>query len=147
MLFVNLCEYLKQGQRRTMYLKNSKEDVIPCNACGSRCCRYIVIEINKPSCKRDYDSIRWYLLHEDVNVFVDSQKTWHIEFTTDCQALNDDGKCSIYTGGKRPNICKDYGAEEGVCEYFCKPYVHYFSTVRQYENYLKKHNIDWKWKR
>lgn len=130
-----------------MYYENPKEDEQPCNQCGSRCCRYVVVEISRPNCKRDYDSIRWYLLHKDVNVYVDSDKTWHLEFITECQALKGDGNCSIYTSGKRPKICMDYGDDEGVCEYYNKPYVHYFSNVKQYENYLNRNNVDWKWKR
>ena len=35
------------------------------------CCRYVAIEIDKPTCKKDYDQIIWQLLHKNVRIFVD----------------------------------------------------------------------------
>ncbi len=122
--------------------KPVNEFIPPCNDCGGRCCDYIAIELDKPSSKRDYDSIRWYLAHKNVNVFVDHSKTWHVEFRTPCEKMGHDKKCMIY--GIRPSICRDHGNEEGSCEYFDTPYTEYFSTTEEFENYLQKKNKKWK---
>ena len=55
---------------------------ISCMECGAECCRYIATEIDEPTCKRDYDNVRWYLLHKDVYVFVDHDDCWYVEFET-----------------------------------------------------------------
>ena len=44
---------------------------ILCEHCAAACCRYLALPIDKPTTKRDYDDIRWYLMHEGVSVFVE----------------------------------------------------------------------------
>ena len=67
----------------------------PCEECGGRCCEYIAIEIDKPNTKSDYDHIRWYLIHRDVNVFIDHDRKWYIEFRTPCELLSKKKRCLI----------------------------------------------------
>ena len=116
----------------------------PCNECGGRCCNYIAIEIDKPKTKNDYDSMRWYLSHKNVNIFIDHKKKWFVEFRTPCEFQKDDKKCGIYN--KRPNICRSHGNSEGECEFYDSPYSEYFSSLTELEKYLDNKGIDWKFK-
>ena len=116
----------------------------PCEECGGRCCNYVAVELEKPKGKKDYDSIRWYLAHKNVNVFVDHSKNWFVEFRTPCDKKNLKNRCTIYN--TRPVICRNHGNFEGSCEHYDTPYKEYFSTVREFEKYLENRKIDWKFK-
>ena len=43
---------------------------VSCHNCPAMCCRYVASEIDAPTSKREYDNIRWYLMHRDVYVFI-----------------------------------------------------------------------------
>jgi len=121
---------------------------LSCEKCGAECCRYIASEIGKPVSKRDYDNIRWFLLHEGVHVFVDEDGDWYVEVEAKCIALADDKRCLIY--GKRPKVCRSHGEGEIVCEYHAgseKPYRERFSAIEEFDEYLDGRGIDWQWKR
>ncbi len=115
----------------------------PCFKCGGRCCNYVAIEIDRPSSKKDYDYIRWYLAHKKVNVFVDHEKNWFVEFRTDCEFKEKNHRCSIYN--ERPNICRGHGNGEGECEFYDSPYSAYFSSLKEFEDYLEKKNKKWRY--
>jgi len=117
---------------------------LPCDACGARCCSYVAIEIGRPTSKSDYDHIRWYLAHESVNVFVDHENKWYVEFRTPCANLGEKQECLIYPS--RPGICRDHPGLEWDCEYFDSPYRHYFSTMKQFEKFLSAKGVDWKYR-
>lgn len=85
----------------------------PCEGCD-HCCRYIALEINRPRTKRDFDNIRWYLLHRNVSVMVDWEGSWLVQFDTPCEWLKE-GRCSHYA--LRPDICREYDPAE--CERYC----------------------------
>ncbi len=122
------------------------DDFIPdCKACNGSCCNYIAIEIEKPITKQNADHIRWYLLHENVNVFIDHDKKWFVEFRTTCTEQGEDKKCQIYK--KRPKICQKHGNDYESCEYYDSPYYKYFSDVKKFERYLTSKGFDWKYKR
>ena len=122
-----------------------KYDTLPCFECGAQCCRYVAVEINRPRSKRDYDNIRWYLLHHNVYVFIDHDNEWHIEFKTKCRSLADDHRCVEYE--TRPQVCRDHGWPIGSCEFFDNPYKILFTSLEQFERYLDKQGIDWRYKR
>ena len=108
---------------------------ILCEHCPAACCRYVAIPLDKPTCGRDYDDIRWYLLHEGVSVFVE-EGDWYIQFQTRCKRLGDDNRCTIYE--TRPRICRDY--EAGQCDYSpaAYSYDHLFTHPGQIEAYYEK---------
>ena len=83
----------------------------PCHGCG-QCCHYIATEIDNPSSFRDYDNLHWYLLHEDVCVYVDWEGDWFLEFRTTCRHLTPSRTCGIYE--ERPRICSEFSWDE--CE-------------------------------
>jgi len=116
----------------------------PCDECGGSCCRYIAIEIDKPTTKKDYDHIRWYLVHKDVNVFIDHDHIWHIEFRTPCEHQDKKNRCTIYE--RRPKICRDHAPEEGLCEYYDIPFTKYFTTEEEFLKYLDEKHVDWRFR-
>jgi Fe-S-cluster containining protein len=118
-----------------------------CRECAARCCRYVAIQLDRPKRKRDYDHIRWYLLHDGVNVFTAHDGHWYLEFETDCAELRNDNLCGIY--GSRPRLCREHGAEPGECEFTGEgdPHVLHFSTAQEFEGYLDKQGVKWRWKK
>lgn len=118
---------------------------LPCEACGAQCCRYVGVGIDRPRTKREFDTIRWYLLHENIHVYIDHENDWYIEFQTECENLLPDGACREYAD--RPQICRDHGWPAGSCEYFADPHRRLFRTVADFETYLGERGIDWRWKR
>lgn len=118
-----------------------------CIACQAKCCRHVATIIEKPTCKRDYDNIRWYLMHEDVQVFIDKEGEWTLEFFTKCENLLDNHTCSKYAD--RPGVCRDYPEDGTPCEYEHAEPLHkiLFTRVGEFEKYLESRGIDWRWKK
>ena len=81
----------------------------PCDGCIAHCCRYVAVEIERPRSHWQFDQIRWMLLHENVSVYVGSDRHWYVEFRTRCRALGDDYRCQIYED--RPDLCREYKVE------------------------------------
>jgi len=91
----------------------SKKEGGDCTRCGGKCCRYVVVEIDKPRAKIDREEIRWFLAHKNVLVFVDNEdKTWNVQFNTPCEHLDERGRCRIYP--RRYDICRDH--DPATCE-------------------------------
>lgn len=123
------------------------EDVItesPCAKCDGRCCNYIALEIDKPTAKRDYDHIRWYLVHEKVQVFIDFDGSWFLQVETKCKNLLPDHKCAIYE--RRPDICRGYPPSDRTCEFVGDgdPHARLFKTEEEFINYLNEKKIKWR---
>ncbi|MCE9502010.1 MAG: YkgJ family cysteine cluster protein, partial [Leptospira sp.] len=78
-----------------------------CLACTG-CCRYVSVEIGKPKNKVLIDQYIWYLLHKNVQIYIDHDNGWNLLFITPCTKLMPDGRCGIYS--ERPNLCRDYSA-------------------------------------
>ena len=107
----------------------------------------MALEIDAPSDKEAYDHIRWYLLHENVHVFIDHDDDWFLEFETPCSALGEDHLCHQYEN--RPQICRDHGEEDEhvQCEFHSEeaPHTHRFSKASEFETYLEKQDIQWQY--
>jgi Fe-S-cluster containining protein len=103
---------------------------ILCEHCSAACCRYLAIEIDKPTTARDYDDIRWYLMHEGISVFVEDGE-WYLQIQTRCKNLLANNLCGIYE--TRPQICREY--EPGDCDYSAadSSYEHLFTHPSQIE--------------
>jgi len=106
-----------------------------CNQCSAACCRYLALPLDKPTCARDYDDIRWYLMHDGVIVFVE-EGDWYIQLPTGCRNLAEDNRCTVYR--TRPRICREY--KPGECDYIPGDYGydHLFSHPKQIEAYYRK---------
>jgi Fe-S-cluster containining protein len=83
-----------------------------CDRCAALCCRYFALPIDNPDCRRDFDNIRWYLVHENVVVFVE-KKQWYIGIMNRCKHLQSDNRCEIYE--TRPQLCRSYSTDN--CDY------------------------------
>ena len=83
-----------------------------CDFCTGKCCRYFSLPIDTPTTWDDYDSIRWYLAHDRVIVYVE-KGTWYLLVMSNCNHLTADNRCGIYFN--RPKICRDYKTTN--CEY------------------------------
>ena len=96
-----------------------KRDQLPpgevlCQYCTGLCCRYFAVPIDTPTTWKDFDNIRWYVLHQSVSVLRDWEGNWMVQFDTPCAWLKD-GRCSHYA--LRPGVCRDYDPAE--CERYC----------------------------
>jgi uncharacterized protein len=107
-----------------------------CEHCTAACCGYIALPIEEPDTRRDFDDMRWYLMHEGVTVFVDDGD-WYVQFRTRCRNLAADHRCGIYE--TRPKICREYKAEN--CDYAAGEYEYdqLFSEPEQIEAYCREH--------
>jgi len=83
-----------------------------CDQCSALCCRYFVLEIDTPETRRQYDDIRWYLVHQNVFVFIEKRK-WYLGVYSRCKHLQEDNRCGIYK--TRPRICREYSTDN--CDY------------------------------
>lgn len=108
---------------------------ILCEHCAAACCRYLAIPLDEPTTARDFDDIRWYLMHTDISVFVE-EGDWYIQFQTRCKNLGEDNRCGIYE--IRPEICEEYKA--GDCDYTCGAYGydHLFTHAKQIEAFFEE---------
>lgn len=102
-----------------------------CDHCTAKCCHYFALPIDQPACRKDFDYIRWYLLHDRATVFVEDGD-WYLLVHTTCKHLQPDHRCGIYA--TRPQICRDYSTDD--CEFdddWC--YEQYFETAEQIDEY------------
>jgi Fe-S-cluster containining protein len=117
--------------------KPRREDLKPgenlCQHCTAKCCRYFALPIDKPTSRKEFDYLRWYLLHARASVFVEDD-TWYLMVHTDCKHLQPDQRCGIYP--TRPQICRDYTTDK--CEYEDDwVYDKYFETPEQVAEYAE----------
>jgi Fe-S-cluster containining protein len=104
-----------------------------CASCAAKCCRYFALPIDTPTTWKDFDSIRWFLLHDRVTVFREDG-TWYLLVHTECRHLDADHRCAIYA--TRPRICRDYSTNN--CEYRDDwVYDRYLETPEQVEEYAE----------
>jgi Fe-S-cluster containining protein len=116
----------------------------PCAACAALCCRYLATEIDPPRTKRDYDDVRWYLLHRGVSVFLDAAGSWFLAFDSPCLELDADGRCRRYA--VRPRLCREHGRPPNACEHDGPLYSVRFATVTEFEHWLDAQGIDWRYR-
>ncbi len=108
---------------------------VHCEHCTGHCCKYLALPLDPPATARDFDDMRWYLMHEGVLIFVEDGE-WFIQFATRCRNLLPNNMCGIYES--RPRICREYKA--GDCDYIGGDYGydHLFTHVDQLEAYAKE---------
>lgn len=88
--------------------------------------------MEKPTTRKDFDYIRWFLLHGRSAVYVEDN-TWYLLVYSDCQHLQPDNRCGIYE--TRPQICREYTTEK--CEYDDDwTYERFFETPEQVQEYV-----------
>jgi Fe-S-cluster containining protein len=104
-----------------------------CDYCTAKCCRYFALPIDTPTTRRDYDFLRWYLVHDRASLFTEDE-TWYLLVHTECKHLQEDHRCGIYE--TRPQICREYSTSN--CEYLDDyTYERYFETPEQVAEYAE----------
>lgn len=86
-----------------------------CDFCTGKCCKYIALPIDEPDDRKEFDNLRWYVMHGGgtINLFVEDGQ-WYLMIHQSCQHLLDDNRCGIYH--TRPRICREYHTD--ACEYY-----------------------------
>ena len=121
---------------RLPVLGNPSEAVTPlCAQCAAMCCRYIALPIDNPETAAEFDNVRWYLMHENIHVFVEEDQ-WYIGIATRCKHLGADNLCGIYE--TRPRICRKYTTDN--CEWHGGEYEydHLFTSAEQLRKFADR---------
>lgn len=104
-----------------------------CDYCIAKCCRYFALPIDEPTTRRDFDYVRWFLLHDRASVFTEDG-TWYLLVHTQCKHLQPDNRCASYD--HRPQVCREYTTAD--CEYHENwTYERYFETAEQVDEYVE----------
>ncbi|MBN8602880.1 MAG: YkgJ family cysteine cluster protein [Planctomycetes bacterium] len=108
-------------------------DACLCDYCTAKCCKYFALPIETPTEQKDFDYMRWFLLHDRASVFVEDD-TWYLLVHTTCKHLQSNNMCGIYH--TRPQICRDYSTDN--CEYEDSwTYEKYFESPEQVVEYVE----------
>lgn len=103
-----------------------------CDFCTAKCCRYFALPMDTPTTRKDFDFLRWFLLHGRASIFTEGE-IWYMLVHTECKHLQPDNRCGIYE--TRPQICRTYSTVD--CEYEDDwTYERYFETPEQVEEYM-----------
>jgi Fe-S-cluster containining protein len=116
-----------------MTRENLPAGKVLCEFCTAKCCRYFALPIDTPDTVKDFDFMRWFLLHDRASVFVEDE-SWYLLVHTTCKHLQPDNRCGIYE--TRPEICREYTTEN--CEFDeDTTYEKYFETPEQVAEYME----------
>ena len=107
-----------------------------CDQCVALCCRYFAFSIDTPTTKRDFEDLRWYILHDDTIIFVEDGE-WYVQVNRKCRELLPDNRCGIYEN--RPTICRGYKTD--ACDWHADAYdyQHVFSEPDQIQRFAKEY--------
>jgi Fe-S-cluster containining protein len=104
-----------------------------CQYCVAKCCRYFALPLDTPTKRKDFDTLRWFLLHGKTSLFVE-KKTWYLQVHTECRELLSDHRCGIYE--TRPQICRSHSTVN--CEYDDDwIYDLFFEAPEQLDEYIE----------
>ena len=105
-----------------------------CARCPALCCQYVSTEIDAPTTHRDFEMMRWYLMHPGVRVYCEeSTGSWFIQFMSRCRFLGDNNLCTIYE--TRPSVCRELSPER--CEFAQGPGDrHLFTSLEEFERWM-----------
>ncbi len=117
--------------------KINREDLPPgrhlCEYCTAKCCHYFALPIDAPTSRKDFEYIRWYLMHDRATVFRE-EDDWYLLVHTTCKHLQPDNRCGVYE--TRPDICREYSTSN--CEYEDDwTYDFYLETPEQVSEYME----------
>ncbi|MGD9721046.1 MAG: YkgJ family cysteine cluster protein [Pirellulales bacterium] len=117
--------------------KLRREQLLPgdvlCNHCSAKCCKYFALAVETPTDARDWEFVRWYLMHDASSLFKEDD-TWYLLVHTTCKHLLSDNRCGVYH--TRPMICREYSTKD--CEYEDEwLYEQYLETSEQVVEYAE----------
>lgn len=120
-------------RRELIKRENVPKGASLCEYCYAKCCRYFALPIDTPDTVKDFDYMRWFLLHDRASVFVEDE-SWYLLVHTTCKHLQPDYRCGIYE--TRPEICREYSTDN--CEYDDDTtYDKYFESAEQVAEYME----------
>ena len=101
---------------------------------NERCCGPYGGDALKPTTRREFDIIRWYLMHPGTRVYCeDNTGSWFVQFMSRCENLRPDNLCGIYD--TRPQICRDL--EPTKCEFALGAGDRFlFTKVAEFESWM-----------
>ena len=107
-------------------------------------CRHIARVIDRPTTRVDFDNIRWYLMHENIQVGIDQDNSWLLEAATPCRHLQSDHRCGIYE--TRPFVCREFPGTLDSCEHEDKTPVYrlLFTNGSELVRWMEKARPSWK---
>ncbi len=109
------------------------KDANLCEWCTAKCCHYYALPIDKPDNAKEFDFVRWYMVHGDTTVFCEDDD-WYLMVFRTCMHLQPDNRCGIYE--TRPQICREYSTDN--CEYDDDwTYDRYWETPEQIYEYAE----------
>lgn len=117
---------------------------LTCDGCDE-CCHYVALEIDRPTCKKDYSDLFWHLLHEGVAVYIGHDKSWNLEFASRCSKLTDEGLCGDYEN--RPVICREYSHDTCTRHSSGEYYLYKFHEADELKAYLRKKKVDFEFRK
>ncbi|MCB9897424.1 MAG: YkgJ family cysteine cluster protein [Planctomycetes bacterium] len=103
-----------------------------CGQCTALCCHYFALEIDAPEERADFENLRWYILHEDTELFIDGG-AWFLQINRKCTWLAGN-KCGRYED--RPAICAEYDNTE--CDLDGITAERHFRTIEELEAYREE---------
>ena len=107
-----------------------------CFECQQECCKSVVVEIDKPETRQDWEDVKWKVAHRNVRVLLDNEGDWCVEFLTECDEMGEDGKCRIYN--KRPDMCRGHSPDNCIVNGEGEHYEVLFNCISDVEEYLRK---------
>ncbi|MGA2035614.1 MAG: YkgJ family cysteine cluster protein [Thermoguttaceae bacterium] len=123
----------RAAPRRKIHHEDLGPGEVLCSHCPAKCCRYFALPIDTPTTWRDFDYIRWFLMHDRATVF-NEDGSWYLLVHTACRHLREDNLCDTYA--TRPRICREYTTRN--CEYEEDwVYDHYLETPEQVEEFAE----------
>jgi len=117
---------------------------LSCDGCDE-CCRYVAVEIDRPTSKKDYSDLFWHLLHKGVSVYIGHDRSWNLEFDAACTCLTKTGMCGAYED--RPEICRDYSLDACTRHSEGDYFIARFETPEELKAHLRKKKVDFEFKR
>ena len=124
---------MSRGKRKKPRPEDLEPGEVLCGHCPAKCCRYFALNIDTPEDRKDFEFIRWFLLHEGATVFTEDGD-WYLMVHAGCRHLRPDNLCAGYEN--RPQICRDYTTDD--CEYEDQwTYEHYWETPEQVGEYAE----------
>ena len=104
----------------------------------AKCCQYFSLEIDPPTCKRDYDDFLWFLAHENVSIYL-WEKKWYLMVHNVCKYLDtEENICTNYEN--RPKMCRDHSVED--CEFNSDyEFDEHFKSDDELKQWMKKKKI------
>jgi len=107
-----------------------------CSDCPAKCCRELVLVMEKPRTRSDIDYYKWQLQYDTVQLAISNYR-WYTVIAGRCIYLDKHNLCTIYS--RRPDKCRRHNPPE--CEHYGKWYDVLLSTPEELEAYLEKEKL------